>query len=401
MIDSASESTMNDSSNSTTPAGPNRRGRLRFVPASVLYVAAGVFALALTSCDSGSTGTAPNQPPNATFTANSEADNALMFNFDASGSADTNTQGSIESYEWDMGDGSSASGKTVTHEYSDVGVYEVTLTTVDEEGAEDTYTETVAASAPPEVSFTATPAEIDPTDYTFDASSSEDPDGEIEKFSWNFGDGEAGSGEVVTHNYDVTEDKSVVVTLTATDGIGTSNSTTKTIDIDVPVFVNYPKTNWEVADFSSQMPGRSDKAAVLAIDGDPSTHWHTPWCCAADEYGTSRPQPPHTITIDMQETKRVYGLEVIGRDGNYFNNPKEVTVKFADEYNGEDTNWRNAQAFTLPLDDDGDAVEAEVFLEGIAEARYFKFIVREPVDNDITNVAELSAITTQEELQGE
>jgi PKD repeat protein len=363
-------------------------------------MAIGVFALALTSCDSGSTSSVPNQPPSATFTAKSEGDNALMYNFDASGSIDTNTKGSIESYEWDFGDGENATGKAVTHEYSEVGIYEVTLTVVDEDGTENTYTETVAASAPPEVSFTATAGDIDPTEYTFDASSSEDPDGEIEEFSWNFGDGEAGSGEVVTHNYDVTEDQSVVVTLTATDGLGTSSSTTKTINIDVPVFVNYPKANWEVADFSSQMPGRSDKAAVLAIDGDPGTHWHTPWCCAEDEYGTSRPQPPHTITIDMQETKSVYGLEVIGRDGNYFNNPKEVTVRFADEYNGEDTNWRNTQSFTLPLDADGNMVEGEVFLEGIAEARYFKFIINEPVDNDITNVAELSAITTQEELQG-
>jgi len=401
MIDSTAKSTMNDSSNSTTPTGPNRHGLQRFVPSSVLYVAVGVFALALTSCDSSSTSSVPNQPPSATFTANSEADNALLFNFDASGSIDTNTKGSIESYEWDFGDGNSASGKTVTHEYADVGLYEVTLTTVDGDGAENTYTETVAASAPPVPSFTATPEEVDPTTYTFDASSSEDPDGEIEEYSWNFGDGEAGSGEVVTHNYDVTEDQSMTVTFTATDGLGTSNSTTKTIDIDVPTFVTYSKANWEVADFSSQHPGRSDRAAVLAIDGDEGTFWHTPWCCAEDEYGESRPQPPHWIVIDMGEAKSVYGLEIIGRDGNYFNNPKQVTVEFADEYNGEDTNWRNAQSFTLPFDADGEVIETRIFLEGIAEARYFKFTSVESVDNDLLNLAELSAITTQEELQGE
>ncbi|MBG6215168.1 cytoskeletal protein CcmA (bactofilin family) [Cryobacterium sp. CAN_C3] len=37
--------------------------------------------------------------------------------------------------------------------------------------------------------------------YTFDASASTDPDGTIQDYSWDFGDGEVGSGTVVTHNY--------------------------------------------------------------------------------------------------------------------------------------------------------------------------------------------------------
>jgi len=156
-------------------------------------------------------------------------------------------------------------------------------------------------------------------------------------------------------------------------------------------YLDFDKSEFEVVDFSSQMPGRSDKAAVLAIDGDPSTHWHTPWCCAADEYGESRPQPPHTITIDMGEMKSVHGLELIGRDDNWGNNPKEVTVQFANEYNGEDTNWRDAEDFTTPFDANGDVIETKIYLENTAEARYFKFISREQVDNDLLNLAEIGA----------
>lgn len=367
---------------------------------AVLSVAIGFFALSLSGCDGSSTSSAPNQAPNATFTAVAASQNALEYSFDASGSIDTNTRGSIESYQWDFGDGASKSGKIVSHTYSEVGIYEVTLTVVDEAGAENTYVETIAASEPPTASFTATPDEADPTTITYDASASSDPDGEIESYDWNFGDGETGSGRVVTHNYDVDEDQEVGVSLTVTDGIGTSGSSTNSVLIDVPVFVPIQKSDWEVADFSSQQPDRPDRAAVLAIDEDASTFWHTPWCCAADEYGTSRPQPPHSITIDMGEINSVYRLEVTGRDGNYMNNPKEVTLKFADEYNGDDTNWRNTEAFTLPFDADGEVIQTTISLETPVDARYFKFTSTESVNNDLLNLAELTAITTQEAASG-
>jgi len=156
-------------------------------------------------------------------------------------------------------------------------------------------------------------------------------------------------------------------------------------------FLDFDKSDWEIVDFSSQMPDRSDKAAVLAIDGDPNTHWHTPWCCAADEYGTSRPQPPHTITIDVGEVKSFHGLEIVGRDDNWGNNPKEVTVKFSNSYEGDDTNWRDAEDFTTPLDANGNEIRTKIYLENAVDARYFKFITREPVDNDLLNLAELGA----------
>jgi len=43
-------------------------------------------------------------------------------------------KGSIESYRWDFGDGSTASGKTATHSFANPGVYNVTLTVRDSSG---------------------------------------------------------------------------------------------------------------------------------------------------------------------------------------------------------------------------------------------------------------------------
>jgi len=56
--------------------------------------------------------------------------------FDASSSSDPD--GSIVSYEWDFGDGSTDSGETVTHKYSEQRDYTVILTVTDNDGAKDT-----------------------------------------------------------------------------------------------------------------------------------------------------------------------------------------------------------------------------------------------------------------------
>ncbi|WP_457591413.1 PKD domain-containing protein, partial [Geoglobus sp.] len=61
--------------------------------------------------------------------------------FDASSSYDPD--GSIVSYSWDFGDGSSASGVTVSHIYASNGVYTVNLTVTDDDGLSDTVSKQV------------------------------------------------------------------------------------------------------------------------------------------------------------------------------------------------------------------------------------------------------------------
>ena len=59
--------------------------------------------------------------------------------FDASASSDSD--GTIESYAWDFGDGNTGEGVTVTHAYAIVDTYTVTLTVTDDHG--DTGTDTL------------------------------------------------------------------------------------------------------------------------------------------------------------------------------------------------------------------------------------------------------------------
>jgi len=86
---------------------------------------------------SGCPGFIPNQLPVAVINAKPTSGNApLTVNFD--GSASSDPDGSIISYEWNFGDGNTGSGATVSHTYTTTGTFSVTLTVTDNDGAADT-----------------------------------------------------------------------------------------------------------------------------------------------------------------------------------------------------------------------------------------------------------------------
>jgi PKD repeat protein len=83
-----------------------------------------------------------NAGPTADFTYSPSKPRAGdTTSFDGSGSSDVD--GSIVSYEWDFGDGTTRSGETPTHTYDSKGEYTVTLTVTDDDGATATTSETV------------------------------------------------------------------------------------------------------------------------------------------------------------------------------------------------------------------------------------------------------------------
>ncbi|WP_185964347.1 M14 family zinc carboxypeptidase [Aliikangiella marina] len=84
-----------------------------------------------------------NASPSASFTANC-AD--LSCQFDASASLDPD--GSIESYQWDFGDGNVAEGVTSSYVFASEGEKEVTLTVTDNSGALAVTSETLTVSSP-------------------------------------------------------------------------------------------------------------------------------------------------------------------------------------------------------------------------------------------------------------
>lgn len=170
--------------------------------------------------------------PRASFEATPRFDYPpLVVSFDGSDSSSPN--GAIVKYAWDLGDGETASGVTVSHTYAEKGVYTVTLTVTDSAGKSASRSLTVEALN--RVPF----ADFMPSVYTtpvhqpvrFDASDSYDPDGAIVEYLWAFGDGDVGEGIVVEHEYATAGGSGwkPQITLTVVDDDGGQSSRTRQI----------------------------------------------------------------------------------------------------------------------------------------------------------------------------
>ena len=178
---------------------------------------------------------APNQQPSASFTVDNLSGIApLTVNFDAS--ASSVSDGTIDSYSWDFGDGGTDTGNTTSNTFNTPGVYSVSLTVTDNDGESDTTTIDISVSEVgnqlPTAAFSATPLSgIAPLIVAFDASTSTDPDNDIATYSWNFDDSNTDTGIAPSHTFDTQGIHNV--TLTVTDNNGNTDSETTTITVDL------------------------------------------------------------------------------------------------------------------------------------------------------------------------
>ncbi|MDM7830695.1 PKD domain-containing protein [Cellulomonas edaphi] len=229
--------------------------------------------------DDGDTGTvqhtvttvAPNQAPTAAFSS-SVAD--LKVSVDASASDDSD--GTIASYAWTFGDGSTATGKTASHTYASADTYTVKLVVTDDDGATATVSHDVTVTDPPNVaptaSFTATMGP-DGRTVSVNAAASNDPDGTISSYAWSFGP--SGSGTGVTSSYTFPADGTYTVTLTVTDNRGGTDSTSKTVTALAPTgpvplatdaFGRTSSSGWGAADLGGTW-GLSGAASLFTVQG--------------------------------------------------------------------------------------------------------------------------------------
>jgi len=212
------------------------------------YPSAGSYTVSLTATDSqGATGSITrtiqvtlngevegNIKPSANFMASPTSGTApLAVAFDASDSSDP--EGSITSYNWTFGDGSTGTGVTTSHTYNTAGTYTVNLTVIDGQGATGSTTRiiqvnTSGENASPIASFTASPTSgVAPLAVDFNASGSSDPDGSITSYNWAFGDGTAGTGVTTSHTYSIPG--TYTARLTVTDNEGATSSASQIISV--------------------------------------------------------------------------------------------------------------------------------------------------------------------------
>jgi PKD repeat protein len=141
------------------------------------------------------------------------------------------SDGTIDTYSWNFGDGNTATGMATDHTYVEDGIYTVTLTVTDNEGATDTATTTIGVqNQSPEASFIVSADTITLGEsINFDGSESFDSDGTIVSYSWDFGDGNTAT--VVTTDHTYNKDGTYTVTLIVTDNDGDLSSSSTEITV--------------------------------------------------------------------------------------------------------------------------------------------------------------------------
>ena len=208
----------------------------------------------------GTSFVAISEPPQADFEVSPEEPTAGE-EVEFIGSFSDAPTAEIESWDWEFGDGTTASGEFPTHEYAEADEYLVTLTVEDEFGRESTTSETIDVEQPdgPVASFTADPEEVVTGDTVeFDATSADSTAGDLVAYRWDYtGDGEfVADGETPARTYDEgpgTYD----VTLEVEDEFGNTDRTTQRIEVELP---DEPSASFSVD------PERVDRGETIQFD---------------------------------------------------------------------------------------------------------------------------------------
>jgi PKD repeat protein len=159
----------------------------------------------------------------------------MMINFSAVSSEDFD--GEIVSYVWDFGDNSSVdSNKTAMHGYAESGDKIIRLSVWDNDGARSDISQEIFINRPPIVSFSIDPTEPNEGEQvSFNASSSSDPDGKIERYLWDFGIGkfmpEVYTKPIAEHTYIIAGRYDV--NLIVQDDKGANSTMIKSVEVGI------------------------------------------------------------------------------------------------------------------------------------------------------------------------
>ena len=147
--------------------------------------------------------------------------------------------GDIVDWYWDLGDGNTSKLQSPSYQYGDNGTYIVTLTITDDDGVSEVKSQQISVSnVGPIIDFAFFSANVTiiTNDPVLFSDKSEDLDGDIVIWSWDFGDGATSTEKHPTHNYE--KKGTYTVTLTVTDNDGVSSTKTKYITVSVYVEPN-------------------------------------------------------------------------------------------------------------------------------------------------------------------
>jgi len=212
--------------------------------------------------------------------------------------------GSITSYSWNFGDGSSSTLKDPVHKYSAAGNFTVTLTATNAKGSKSkSQTIIVNQSISPSFSYSpASPYAGQAVQFT-DSSS-----GNPTSWSWDFGDGSVSNLQSPTHAY--SSAGTYTVTLTASNGLETKTAS-KTINVKAVIQADFT--------YSPTNPTAGTQIQFT----DKSTGSITSWSWQFGDGGTSSQKNP----TKTYSTAGSYNVKLTISDGTTSNSMTQtVTV---------------------------------------------------------------------------
>ena len=166
------------------------------------------------------TGLDANQPPSVdlTYTPTNPTDMDLVQFQDNS----FDTDGWIVAWIWYFGDGNSSILQNPNHKYSDNGIFQVSLTVIDNNGTLNTTTKTITILNVPPVADCGEDRYVNEHVLLLNASQSYDSDGEIINYTWVINETQRYYGKNI--NYTFYDDGTYSVSLTVTDNDGENDS---------------------------------------------------------------------------------------------------------------------------------------------------------------------------------
>ncbi|UJH69314.1 PKD domain-containing protein [Muricauda sp. SCSIO 65647] len=237
------------------------------------------------------------------------------------GSNSTDSDGTIESYAWDFGDGGTSTEADPVYTFNTAGTYNVELTVTDDGGLTDTDTVTIVvsdpANEPPVAVATANPTEGDaPLPVIFDGSGSTDDVGIVSYF-WDFKDGTTSNEINPVTTFDIAG--TYEVELTVTDGGGLMNTTTITITVNEPAGNEVPEA------VASATPDSGNAPLEVMFTGSNSTDDVGIVSYAWDfgDGGTSAEADP----VYTFNTAGTYEVELTVTDGGGLTDTDTVTIQ--------------------------------------------------------------------------
>jgi len=140
--------------------------------------------------------------------------------------------GTITSWSWDFGDGTTATLQSPTHIFAQKGEIQITLTVTDNDGAENSITHTIVViNLPPTANFECTPNPRTDIDIEF-TDESIDPENMPLSWFWDFDDGYTSELQNPTHRFANEGDYNVI--LNATDDEGLTDTFSMILSVTKP-----------------------------------------------------------------------------------------------------------------------------------------------------------------------